>query len=228
MATPPPLHQARVLAVEPHVGGLVWVRVDVAPEQVATHVTPGQYVFADIDGRTGYFALANRAGTAPWEFLLRESRGASEALLHKAPGDTLLLSGALGGGFPVDRVRGEALSIVVTAGAFGAVRALLAHRVETGDAARTGLYLGTRVRGEVPVPEELERLTHAGVRVVVSLSEETAPPGPGFAPGFVQEQLRARWDGKSAIFLAGLPAMLDAVREVARGHDAEGLLFFNH
>jgi len=228
MAIPTPLHQARVVAVEPHVGGLVWVRVDVAPEQVASHRVPGQYVYADVDGRTGYFALANREGKGPWEFLLRAAGGASEALLYKAPGDVILLSHALGGGFPADRVRGQPLSVVVTAGAFGAVRSVLAQRVETGDAARTALYLGTRARNEVPVPEELERLARDGVRVHVSLSDEAQVSEPGFFPGFVQDQLRSHWDGKTPIFLAGFPAMLDAVREVAAAHHAEGLLFFNH
>ena len=148
--------------------------------------------------------------------------------MQRAPGDVILLSGALGGGFPVDRVHGQPLSVVVTAGAIGAVRALLAHRVETGDAARTVLYLGTRTRTDVPIPDELERFAREGVRVQVSLSEETAVPDPGFFAGFVQAQLERHWDGKSAIFLAGFPAMLDAVREVAAEHGAEGLLFFNH
>jgi NAD(P)H-flavin reductase len=204
------------------------VRVDVAPEQLASHRVPGQYAYVEVDGRTGYFALANREGKGPWEFLLRDAGGASEALVHRAPGDVIRLSGALGGGFPVDGVRGGPLSVVVTAGAIGAVRALLAQRVETGDAARTVLYLGTRTRMDVPIPDELERFAREGVRVQISLSEETAVPDPGFFAGFVQAQLERHWDGKSAIFLAGFPAMLDAVREVAAAHGAEGLLFFNH
>lgn len=225
---PPPLHSSRVLAVEPHAGGLFWVRVEVTPEQVATHRVPGQYAYAEVEGHNGYFALANREGTAPWEFLLRDAGGASEALVQRAPGDVIRLSGALGGGFPVDRVRGQPLSVVVTAGAIGAVRAVLAQRVETGDAGHTILYLGTRTRSDVPLHDELERLAHAGVRIQVSLSEETAAPERGFFAGFVQDQLERHWDGKSAIFLAGFPAMLDAVRQVAAGHGAEGLLFFNH
>jgi len=228
MPPPSPLHPARVLALEPHVGGLVWVRVEVAPEVVATHRLPGQYVYADVDGRTGYFALANREGSGPWEFLLRDAGGASEGLLRKAPGDAFSISGALGAGFPVDRIRGQPLSVVVTAGAIGAVRALLAHRVEEGDAGRTELYLGTRVRSEVPIAEELERLRRAGVRIHISLSEETAASEPGFFAGFVQDQLQRHWDGKTAIFLAGFPAMLGAVREIAVAHGAESLLFSNH
>ncbi|HEX7603526.1 MAG TPA: hypothetical protein VF316_18030, partial [Polyangiaceae bacterium] len=173
MPPPAPLHPARVLAVEPHVGGLVWVRVEVALEVAATHRLPGQYVHADVDGRTGYFALANREGGRPWEFLLRDAGGASEGLLRKVPGDEFSISGAQGAGFPVERVRGQPLSVVVTAGAIGAVRAVLAHRVEEGDAARTDLYLGTRVRSDVPIAEELERLRLAGVRIHISLSDET-------------------------------------------------------
>jgi len=228
MPPPSPLHPARVLAVEPHVGGLVWVRVEVAPEVAATHRVPGQYVYADVDGKTGYFALANREGHGPWEFLLRDAGGASEGLLRKVPGDGLSISVALGAGFPVERVRGQPLSVVVTAGAIGAVRAVLAHRVEEGDGARTELYVGTRVRDEVPLAEELERLGRAGVRVHISLSEETAVSDPGFFAGFVQDQLERHWDGKTAIFLAGFPAMLDAVRQIAAAHGSEGLLFFNH
>lgn len=228
MPPPPSLHQARVLAVESHVGGLVWVRVEVEPGHAATHRTPGQYAYAEVDGHTGHFALANREGKSPWEFLLRDAGGASEALSHKTPGDVILLSGALGGGFPIEHARGQPLAVVVTAGAFGAVRSLLAHRVEAGDAARTSLYLGSRVQGEVPVRGELDRLVRDGVRVRISLSDETASPGPGMFPGFVQEQLRREWDGKTPIFLAGFPAMLDAVRTVAAERGAEALLFFNH
>lgn len=225
---PPSLFPSRVRAVQPHVGGLVWVRVEVTPEQLASHRVPGQYAYVEVDGCTGYFALANRPGEGPWEFLLRDAGGASEALVQRAPGDMILLSAAIGGGFPVDRVRGQPLSVVVTAGAIGAVRALLAERVESGDAAHTILYLGTRTRDDVPVPEELELLARGGVRVQISLSEETAVPEPGFFAGFVQDQLQRHWDGKTAIFLAGFPAMLDAVREVAAEHGAESLLFFNH
>lgn len=186
-----------------------------------SYATPGQYSYFTLIGEAGYFVLGSREKRSPWEILLRRGGAAADLLMRAPVGTDVAATPAIGGGYPVERARGEDAIVVVTAGAMAAARAVVGRRIEDGDAARTRLVVGARTIESVPLMEEIEAMRTAGVRVRIVLSGKDAPAP--YDRGYVQHVLEHEWSDGAWVFVAGSPEMVGGVRDAARalGGEAE-------
>lgn len=229
---------ARLAGREDVGGGLARVTVDPEGALLTTYRQAGQYVEMRVDGETGFFVLASDPGASPWELIMRSGGGASDVVLTIQVGSPIELTGALGDGFPVAEVAGRPLVIAINGTGVAAVPPIVHRRIRDGDAGLTHVFLGLRSRDELPLAEELRSWQQSGVDVVVCLSQAqpsaaSAAPAtcaaasePGvtgplrFAPGYVQDVLRARVSPRSLaggrIFAVGTSAMLEALSTRAR------------
>jgi NAD(P)H-flavin reductase len=216
------LHDARVAKKRDVGAGLVLVSLDVDDACRDSYVTPGQYAELTIDSghegdpdreKNGFFALASECHTSPWELVVKDSGGASRALLDAAIGSHLSVTLALGSGFDVHRAEGKPAVVAVSGSAIGVARPLLAWRASKGALASTFLYVGVRSVAETPLDDEIVRWAARGVRVVLCASRDTAGAlaGVEVTSGYVQDAITA------AVATGVLPS--DAVAFVA-GHDA--------
>ncbi len=206
-------HLARVVGNRNAGGEMKLVALDVPEVVRASYTRPGQYVHTALAGETGYFALGNREGTTPWEILLRRGGGVADLLFDAGDGLEVNVSIALGPGFPVDSVRGESALVVVTAGAFAAARATIAHRIADGDASKTSLLVGARTIESVPLQDEIDAMRARGVDVRIVLSRTTAPhiaEGARYVHHVLSEEHARAW-----IFIAGADTMIADVRAAA-------------
>lgn len=217
MANEPERFPARIAFRQAAGGGLSWVGLLPTPIAAATYVTPGQYVDVRIDDSTGFFALAGREGAGQWELLLRPNGGASEALLSVPIGGHVMVSRALGAGFPMVEARDRNLAIIVTAGALGPALPAMEHRLREGLGARTTLLVGTHAFEGLPARERLDDLAARGADVRIVLSEGSSPRSVNITSGYVQDRLDDL--APQMIFVAGFPAMIDGVRAWAAAHD---------
>lgn len=151
--------------------------------------------------------------------LLRRGGAAADLLIRAPVGTDVAATPALGAGFPVNRARGEDAIVVVTAGAMAAARAVVARRVDDGDAARTRLVVGARAIGSVPLTDEIDAMRAAGVRVRIVLSGAEAPAD--YNRGYVQHVLEHEWSERPWVFVAGAPDMVEGVRQAAVALGAE-------
>ncbi len=165
---------ARLLSRHQVGGQLSLVALDVDAQHQASFVTPGQYAELTIDGKDGYFALASTMLAAPWELIVRDSGGASRALLTAPIGTELLLSSALGKGFPVEVAEQQPAVIAVTGSAISVLRPLLAHREARGDLQRTYVFVGARSIAETPLAAELTTWAQKGAHVWLATSRSGA------------------------------------------------------
>ncbi|CAN5320439.1 hypothetical protein BH09MYX1_BH09MYX1_05010 [soil metagenome] len=201
---------ARIVARRDAGGGLSWVVLLPSPKGAATYRVPGQYVEVRIDAHqaSGFFALAGPEGAGQWDLLLRPNGGASEALLHVPIGGHVGVSAALGAGFPFEDAFDKSLAIVVTAGALGPALPGIERRLREGLGDRTTLLVGTHSLAGVPAMSQLDALRERGAKVRIVLSNEVVLPHDR---GYVQHQLDAV--NPEYVFVAGLAAMVDAVKE---------------
>ncbi len=116
---------------------------------------------------------------------------------------------------------GRQLFVLATGSGLAAVRPVLRARVHQGFARSTELFLGVRVRAEVPLPNEIAALRAQGLPVTVCCSRESVNE-PGVERGYVQDALRRRAEqnpGQTAgaiVFAAGVEGMVERLRETAR------------
>jgi len=169
------------------------VALDVDAQHQSSFVTPGQYAELTIDGKNGYFALASTMLAAPWELVVRDSGGASRALLTAEIGAELLLTSALGDGFPVHLAEKKPAVIAVTGSAISVLRPLLAHREARGDLAQTYVFVGVRTIGDTPLASELTAWAKKGAHVWVATSRASGGslPHVQVLAGYVQNALDA-------------------------------------
>ncbi|HEY1956311.1 MAG TPA: hypothetical protein VGH28_11880 [Polyangiaceae bacterium] len=178
-----------------------------------SYARPGQYSYFTLIGEAGYFVLGSREKKSPWEILLRRGGAAADLLIRAPVGTNVAAAPAIGAGFPVDGARGEDALVVVTAGAMAAARAVVARRIEDGDAARTRLVIGARTIGSIPLEDEIDAMRTAGVRVRIVLSGTDAPAD--YDRGYVQHVLEREWTARPWVFMAGAPEMVSGVRAAA-------------
>jgi NAD(P)H-flavin reductase len=218
---PAGLHPARVVAREPMAGGLVRIVLDVPSELAATHAMPGQYTTIWLGQSRASFVLASDPGATTWEIMVRSKGPVATALT--APGtDDVLITQALGAGFPLHLVKGKPLVIAAIGSGIAAGRVLVRARVGSGDGANTRLYLGVRTRDDVPLAAEIDSWLAGGCGVVACLSRdagstEVEPSKLRLATGYVQHSLEKDLVAAPAnrIFVAGSNAMVEAMRELA-------------
>jgi NAD(P)H-flavin reductase len=201
---------ARLAGRESAGGGLTRVLVEPEAALLASYRTPGQYVEMRAGGETGFFVLSNEPGSPVWELVMRAGGGASDVVLAMPTGSAgpdIELTGAIGHGFPVESAAGHPLVVALNGTGVAAGPPLVRRRVRDGDALRTRVFVGVRVRDEVPIEDELERWRRQGVDVVLCLSQE------------LQDVVRVRLSpGELAggrVFAVGSSPMIDALRALA-------------
>ena len=184
-------------------GGFQLITIDLGehPAVARSHLAPGQYVWLEMSGEGGYFALANRPGDAAWQLVVLPDRRASALLALSVPGARLSLTCAIGSGYPCDALRGQPVVIAMPVAAIAAARSVVLRRIDDADSARTTLLLGARTRAEVPLGDELLGFRASGTEVTVCLSREAAGGEPGYADGYVQAVASARRTAAAATYL---------------------------
>ncbi len=217
-------------------GGPLWLAtLDVASDQAAAYVAPGQYIQVVTASGNGYFALASEPGQTPFELLVRNNGDASAVLATAALGTVVDVEGPLGAGFPVDRARGRPLVVAVAGSALAVARALMEERFAHGDGPSTHLFVGVRAPADLPIQGELEGWAEQ-TNVTLCLSRAEVSTAPDVVPraarttGYVQHALAralrpgaelARATAPLLVFAAGPAAMLDDVRALAVLPDVE-------
>lgn len=217
---------ARLVGRDPAGGGLVRVVVEPAPELLSTYATPGQYVEMRAGDGTGFFVLSSDPGASSWQLVMRSGGGASDVVLTLPPGAPIGLTGALGHGFPMQEARGRPLLLAVNGTGVAAGPPVVHRRVLERDAARTRVFVGVRVRSELPLESELRAWVAAGIDLTVCLSQdEPGAQGAGpelsglrFARGYVQDVVREEargWAAGGHVFAVGASPMIDALRALS-------------
>jgi NAD(P)H-flavin reductase len=215
IAPPHPKTKGQLLSRIDAGGGFQLVTLDVGAV-AQSHAIAGQYVWVELNGAGGYFALAGRTGGGAWQVVVKPDRGAALELARAENGAAVAVTAALGGGYPCDALRGAAVVVAMPVSAIAAARGAMLQRLDDGDAARTTLLLGARERAEVPLARELDDFRAAGAEVVVCLSREQARGEGGYADGYVQDAARERAGAATvAYFVAGQTKAETGVRALA-------------
>jgi NAD(P)H-flavin reductase len=228
-----PPRDARIAEKRDVGAGLVLVALDVDDFCRDSYTTPGQYAELTIgddsirdpgSAKNGYFALASDVLRAPWELVVKDSGGASRALLEAAVGAPLSVTTALGSGFEVHRADGVPAVIAVSGSAISVARPLLSWRAARDALASTFLYVGVRSVEETPLPDELSAWARRGVRVVLCASRDASGglDGVEMTSGYVQDAITAAvatgaLPGDAVAFVAGHDAMTSALRDGTGG-----------
>lgn len=203
-------------------GGLTLIGLDVDAALARAYGAPGQYIELRTERGNGYFVLAGALGRSPFELLVRNAGDAADVLVTAPLGTDLEITPPLGDGFPADRGTGRQLVIAVVGSALAVARPLVGRRLDEKVAERTHVYIGARSAVDVPLAEEVEAWSEAGVEVVLCLSRaelEHDRARLAFArrdSGYVQDVVARDCEGGrlagALVFAAGPAAMLTAMR----------------
>ena len=179
---------------------------------------PGHVVLLRAEGASdGYFAIASAPGEdAPPSFLLKRGGRAADALLEMEDGGQVWLKGPMGPGFPLEDCRGGDLVFVGVGTGIAPLRSALVEALRSrDDFKRLVLVYGALDREHFCCLESLDAWREAGVEVLLTASHEPEDGDWDGARGFVQEHLDGlKLDTKKVTaFIAGMPAMEEAVRE---------------
>jgi NAD(P)H-flavin reductase len=209
---------ARLLGRREVGGGLTLVSLEVDGICRVSYQTPGQYAEVTIGDKNGFFALASAAAHAPWELIVRDSGGASHALLHADLGAALHVTPALGTGFDIHRAEGKPAVIAVAGSAISVARPLVAWRVAAGALASTFVFVGARSIAEAPLTDELSAWAAAGARVWLCASRDDAGElaHVTITRNYVQDAITAAVDrgdvpAGAVAFVAGHDAMVSSL-----------------
>jgi sulfhydrogenase subunit gamma (sulfur reductase) len=211
----------RLVDREPAGGDLVLLEMEPPVGFAATYRRAGQYVEVAAGGDSTYFVLGGKPGDARWQLFVRPGGDVADTVLALGLGREVMVSTALGVGFPVDEVATRRLLVVATGSGIAAVRPVVNERVRTGATSSTELFAGVRRRDELPLANDIARWKGAGVTVTLCLSREAPPRETGFFGGYVQDALQesARRQPEALVgamvFAAGGTRMIDAVRSLA-------------
>jgi NAD(P)H-flavin reductase len=203
-------------------GGLTLIGLDVDASLARGYAAPGQYVELRTARGNGYFVLAGALGRSPFELLVRNAGDAADVLVTSPMGTELEVTPPLGDGFPADRATGRQLVVAVVGSALAVARPLVSRRIDERVAGRTHVYIGARSALDVPLPEEVEAWSAAGVEVVLCLSRQELEHDRARlafarrATGYVQEAVAHDCEGGrlagALVFAAGPAGMLTAMR----------------
>lgn len=177
---------------------------------------PGQYVVATPPGhKPGYFAIAGLPGE-PLELLIKVEGDAASALAALAPGDDVEIDGPRGQGFPLDRIAGRPLVVLVNGSGISAARAVIRAEIAAGLSRPVRVYYGVLDLDRQAYADELPAWRAAGVEVTTVLDA----PAPGWEGpiGFVQDVALADGvlDADIGAVLVGVPRMLEQAKSVLR------------
>lgn len=207
------MHAVQVVRNERAAEGLRLLTLDAEP---ARYTRPGQYILAHVGHHApAFFAIASDPG-APLELLVKAEPGtAAEDLALMRPGDPFTISEAQGDGFPIERVAGLDLVVLVNGSGISGVRALL--NAERGDRP-VHLFFGVRSPWHRPYGWDLERWANRGIRVTTVVDPIGADGWHG-AVGYVQDEAIAQgWlRADVGVVLCGLPILLEQARTLWEG-----------
>lgn len=195
---------------EPAGAGLRLLTLD-RPAQ--SHTLPGQYAVARLEDRKpAFFALACRPGETI-QLLIKAQGDTAEALAAMEIGRQFELSEAQGNGFPIARVAGRPLVLLVNGSGISAVRGLLDLELEAGLPREVHFYYGVLTPAHRSFLADLERWSSAGIHLHTVVGQ---PEGTGWQgeTGFVQHVAQAHGLCRAdvGVVLCGVPEMLEEAR----------------
>ena len=206
------MNAARVAEVSDAGQGLIHLTLEMPPEVEASFTLPGQYLELSLDGhgpRPYAVASAPQTGNR-FEFLVRRGFPLADSIAGLPPGSQVLVSRAIGPGFPMDAVKGKDLLLVATGTGAAPMRSVIhaigAHRDEFG---AVTFYFGGRHGKDFAFEKDWPRWDSNRVKLVRTVSETDAQ-WPGLR-GFVQDHFEPmRWQDAAA-FVVGSNPMVQAV-----------------
>lgn len=202
------MHEVRVVRNEPAAEGLRLLTLDRA---LPGHVRPGQYLLVHVGHHPpAFFAIASSPGEPVVLLVKAEAETAAEDMVTMPPGARLILSDAQGPGFPMERVDGLELVVLVNGSGISAVRPVLLAEVAAGLKRPVHLFLGVLSAAHRAFPWDLEAWGNAGVQVHTVIDPRGAEGWYG-AVGYVQDAARERGLVRPdvGVVLCGLPIMLE-------------------
>lgn len=196
---------------EPAGTQLRWLTCEEVPDG---YHTPGQCVLANLKNHEpSYFAIASSPGE-PLELLVKQQGKTALALGATEPGESLEVSEVIGDGFPVEDDHRTLVALVNGSG-ISALRPVIRREIARGLPRPVHLFYGVFTPDRRSFLADLEAWANSGVHVqtVVAL-----PGGTGWtgASGMVQDLAIAQGLVRpdTAVVAAGVPAMIDAAREL--------------
>jgi sulfhydrogenase subunit gamma (sulfur reductase) len=203
---------ARVSQVSDAGEGLIHLTLEMPPEVERSFVLPGQYLELSLDGQPARpYAIASApASGSRFEFLVRRGFPLADALGQLRNGDPVMVSPALGPGFPLDAARGRDLLLVATGTGAAPMRSVIqtvgAQRDQFGEVT---FYFGGRHGKDFAFERDWPSWESQRVKLVRTVSETDAQ-WVGLR-GFVQDHFQAvRWP-EAAAFVVGSNPMVQAV-----------------
>lgn len=199
------------------------ITFDVSPPD---YLIPGQFSAVTMGEITAPFAYASLPGE-PVLFLAKDEGPAGHALASLLVGETVEMSPSLGPGFPLERVEGRPLVVLVNGSGMSAARAVIRAEIARGIFRPVHLLYGVLTPDRRAFAADLEAWGNAGIQVhsVIGAPEDTGWTGAiGFVQDVAQELGLVRSD--VGVVLVGVPAMLKMARErfEAAGVPAERIL----
>ncbi|MEZ4310866.1 MAG: hypothetical protein R3F14_22720 [Polyangiaceae bacterium] len=221
-------YDARIASITPAAEGLIHVSLDVPPEVVASHTTPGQYVKVSVEGAgEGFFAVASRpdAASGRVDLLLKLGGAVTDAISKLPAGAVVRTTNVQGKGFPIDRAPGRDVVLVATGSGISPVRSVIETiLLRRADYGLVSLYFGARTPASFAYQADFEVWRAASIEVfpVVSRPQDTGWNG---LTGYVQTHLGGLHLSTALAFLCGQKAMVEAVRAALseRGMPAENV-----
>ena len=206
------MNAARVAEMSDAGEGLLHLTLEMPPSLEQMFTLPGQYQELAIEGHTARpYAIASAPGRGNrFEFLVRRGFPLADAIGKLSVGDTVIVSGILGPGFPMETVLGRDLLLIATGTGAAPMRAVIQtvgrNRTEFGDVT---FYFGGRNAKDFAFEREFPEWEKANIQLVRTVSEDDT--GWTGLRGFVQEHFKsARW-ADAAAFVVGSNPMVQAV-----------------
>jgi sulfhydrogenase subunit gamma (sulfur reductase) len=149
---------------------------------------PGQVAILGVEGvGESYFAIASAPeDKGVLQFLVKDGKGAAGALFQMKEGDTVLLKGPVGKGFPIDNYKERDVIIQAVGTAIapmrGVIRSILARRSDFG---KVSVVFGVRVPEDFPFRSEIKDWEKAGIETTLTISRPEGVEWSGDT-GYVQ------------------------------------------
>ena len=177
----------------------------------------GQFVSLSLspDEKGTYFAIASEPEEDErLDFLIKGASGMGEKLVGMKEGDSILLEGPLGKGFPIDRYKGKHLLMIGVGTGISPLRSVYRSVVRRrGDFRYVHLYYGVLTPAHFCYREEIRELRKKDIQVFLTV---TTPDSQWAGrTGFVQTHFAEAIPdpGECIALLVGMKEMVEQCRE---------------
>lgn len=201
-----PIKPCVLLSLELESEGCYAARLDIEGSAIR-YSTPGQYLSVAAPGvAPGYFAISNAPEETPktLELLIKASGPVGSAITAVKPPGPLLLSAAMGTGFPLHEAKGKDLVLLTMGTGISALRpviqAVMRNRSEYQNVT---LLHGARASKSMPFLQEHPAWRAAQIEVWPVFSQQD-----GERRGRVQEFLGGLSLSRAVVFLSGSKEMI--------------------